>query len=63
MYQAPRKVKINATVKETAQRIAKTCPNWCGAIEQLRFNIHSRFTTACSHYYPPNREAEHVRTS
>jgi len=59
MYQAPRKVKTNATVSETAQRIAKTCPNWCGAIEQLRFNSHSRFTIGRS----PGRWAEHVRTS
>jgi hypothetical protein len=46
MIQAPWSVKPSATVSETVQRIAKTHASWRGAIEQLRFNIHSRVSIA-----------------
>ncbi|WP_373281450.1 hypothetical protein [Herbaspirillum rubrisubalbicans] len=46
MVQAPWSVKPSATVSETIQRIAKTHASWRGAIEQLRFSIHSRVSIA-----------------
>ncbi|MDR6396010.1 hypothetical protein [Herbaspirillum seropedicae] len=49
MIQAPCSVKPSATVSETVQRIAKTHASWRGAIEQLRFNIHSRVSIAPRH--------------
>lgn len=46
MVHAPWSVKPSATVSDTIQRIAKTHASWRGAIEQLRFNTHSRVSIA-----------------